>query len=1016
MIALAMALGGLLGLAQAAPGAVLTPQGPRWLGPLPPDADRADVAVIDPRTGQLYLEVDDGVGGRRIWEGGAWRAGDDPLLTGQPGPEPVHYQWDLETPDRLLAVDAADGVRRRYFYDPAGRLSGALWPDGSALAARYDDQGRVIALEGPGPSVWRFGWGDATTVTDPWGRSTTLIWRDDLTAGRRSLEVQDALGHTAWTWFDAVTGRPVAWEDPRGLTTTLVEREGALRVTDGAGRLWELDQDVVGRVLGLRGPSGQRWRYDRDLHGRIVRITDPSGRETRWDRDDAGRVVMIAQGGAEWRLRRDEQGRVALIEDPGGARVELKRDSSGRVLRIVDSAGGEIQLSRGRGPWPSSVIERTGGRFGLSLDLLGRPGALSDPSGRTVRLERDGAGQLSALKDSERGAIQLFWSGLGQLSRIVGPAGASVGLERDGAGKVTAARRDGDRVVIGRDAVGEISGVSGVKPSGEPFELPVRRDPAGLPTAVGDTRFGWDPSGQVVAITGLGLDLRLDRDGSGWLTGVEGLGAAVSIERDGAGRPLKWSDASGSVQLNRDPSGRVRGELGAAGVKIERDIRGLINRLSLGDLEWRWTRDAAGRPLRVTGPRGLSLGVDWDLAGRPVLLRGSAGELARYAWEAGAALATYLDPAGVEMEAAGVCAGQWVPDGPDAWRWAGEGCGLPEESLPWSLRSERVAVVRGPTGVAERAVGAEGSVRLTWDGLGRLTGMVPEGGGQGWTFSYDAAGRLVGVGLPGGATAPLVWGAAEGCWPGDQGRSLLLSTGADLGRVWMSGPRGLVETASADWSATVLPSAEGTPAWVLLTGDPPAPVYTSSSGYPSADAAGIAGARGALQPFPGGPLFYGRRDGVLSGPGSIAVDPLSGRALDGADRWPWASAAAGSRLDPTPWLPESSWGRPVEILAALGVLPPLDDDAWVALPAPAPALSWLPAALDGVDPPFGLSPLSLPLDEDPITEALVLAVLPGAAPPDPDLVLRAVLSAEVERIHLPPGLLPPSFAWLSDSN
>jgi hypothetical protein len=195
-------------------------------------------------------------------------------------------------------------------------------------------------------------------------------------------------------------------------------------------------------------------------------------------------------------------------------------------------------------------------------------------------------------------------------------------------------------------------------------------------------------------------------------------------------------------------------------------------------------------------------------------------------------------------------------------------------------------------------------------------------------------------------------------------------------------------------------------------------------GYPApglADPGGadLPGPAGGLQPFPGGPvlaLSTAEGGGV---PAGVALDPATGQRSDGLAAWPWAGLPAGidsgawasgapDALDPSPWEATGPWRAPLRLLVALGELADPVGGTWTALPAPSPELPWLPVGLEHQEqagaPPLGPPLDALPLGEDALTTAFLLAALPGGRPPGPELAARALVEAELELPWIPPGV------------
>ncbi|MDP6935591.1 MAG: hypothetical protein QGG40_21915, partial [Myxococcota bacterium] len=134
------------------PAAYLGPDGPTWVGPLPPDSrwkGRGTILVVDPWNGNLVVEVEDSPSRVRSWRDGGWWLEEEMLTSTSDAPHTeVRYEW---TEDRLSLVRTWSGIQCRYQYDDQGRLHRLVWADGARVLVGYDEQGRVDQIEGPGP-------------------------------------------------------------------------------------------------------------------------------------------------------------------------------------------------------------------------------------------------------------------------------------------------------------------------------------------------------------------------------------------------------------------------------------------------------------------------------------------------------------------------------------------------------------------------------------------------------------------------------------------------------------------------------------------------------------------------------------------------------------------------------------------------------------------------------------------------------------------------------------------------
>lgn len=786
----------LAGPAEALPAgaALLGPDGPTYVGTLPPSPGRLVTAVIDPRDGRLLVE-------ERLsehtlsWDGAAWSLDEQPLPA-EPDPRFVFDEG------RLVSLRSPDGLAHRLRYDEGGRLVGLEWPDATAIAVRYDERGRVRELRGPGSLLSRATWAleaDSGEVEfqDSLGRSLRVRRIEAGDLGAQGQEVEDALGRVARLWTDA-QGAVSAWQDPRGGLTRVSQEPGRLRVERAAGLRWEVEVDSARRPLASIGPGGERWRWERDVAGRVVRIVDGAGRTTLWTRDTQERVIGCSTGGRLWRIGRDSAGRIVGITDPNGAVTTLSRDSDGRVSSIVDAAGNTLLLGRGAGGELTTITERDGGRWLSSVDLTGRVDRLTFPGGRTVDLERDPAGRLIRITDSVYGVTRFDRAADGALTRVLDPAGRATGMVRDAAGRVSEVRRpDGQRLQIVRDPNGDVSRVTLAESS-----LEITRDALGLPTGAGPIRWLRDGAGRVAGLEGPGISLRLSSDGAGLLRGLSAGGWTMSLDRSPAGEVTRWSGTDGEVRIERDAAGREVGEVvrTAAGVvetRFNRDLRGQVERVTNARGVWRYGRDATGRVLSVEGPEGLRVGLDrapggevrlfrfpdgaflrlksegdrveeelvgsdgrtvlrrttaFDRAGRPKWRQ--EGDLERESWR--------TDPLGrlVTIELPDGRAWSWAAgevQGPDGERVVDGARGLWTEAAPgigppaWGAGELLVRATRESGGRLSRVQGEGGSARLAWDALGRLQAVERLSTARG--DSAVPAAAAVGGASPGGSAA-----------------------------------------------------------------------------------------------------------------------------------------------------------------------------------------------------------------------------------------------------------------------
>ncbi|MEC7948421.1 MAG: hypothetical protein VX265_12710 [Myxococcota bacterium] len=1044
----------VVGAAWAMPPALLGPDGPTWFGTVVP-SDRdvlpggPDSVVVDPRSGLLSIVERDHPGVVREWDGRRWTVEGGGVDRSWPPRD--GFVYDLTDDGQLTSATTSTGVRRRYLYDDDGRLAGVLWPDGGSLAVRYDEDGRVRRIDGPGNARRTFRWGAQgdLAVRDSLGRLTRVrpVAGGDL--GAYAWEVADSAGRVVRTWFaDAEGERATAWQDPRGRITRVIRESGQLEVQGPTGAVWRVVMDDTGRPASVTDPLGAVWRWERGADGRVRRALDPTGRVTVWDRSKDGDIRGVERSGQVTRIERDEQGRVIALRDPTGAEVRFERDLEGRTTGLTDPGGSVLQLDRDGHGRVAAVVSRTGGRWTIGHDLNGRPDRVVDPTGREVRLERDSSGRLVGVEDVRTGKVRLARGADGRVTAIQAPDGRTLGMIRDPLGRITAVRLpSGVELGVERDAAGEIAAVVG--PGGP---VKVERDGRGLPTAVGPGRWSWDSAGRLSRL-GLGeVQMELRHDAAGRLEAARSGPWSVEVTRDGAGRPVAWRGSDPAVVVQRDPAGRIIQEETSQGViQTIWDPRGQVEEVAIDERVWRWSRDAAGRTLRLSGPGGLQLGTDYDAAGRLRLVRLPGGTLVRYDYNRGLVHRAFVDADGrtravrtdsrdaggrvqwwqaddqprVERrrDADGRLIGEGTADEP-SWVFTGGRIEGPEGIFVTFDPEGRLLEARPPGGPPAWGVGSSslrassvgdearivrlsgdgGEVALRWDPVGRLVVASTPGGVV--RIVRDARGRVAGWQSLAEGPVPLAWLPDERSPEGQ----LLLSGGTST-RTWLPGPTGPAGFRVGELIVGLATGLDGDPIAVQSGRDPATLIRHTPLGFPDSGAAGLLGADGWLQPLAGGALLRS----------ADAIDPVSGRRLDGLSIWPWAPLPIrGTRnradlRDPAPWSPEAPWASPLAILGALEVLPSVDDGPWWLPASDVPALSWLPSAADGVRPPLGPAVGALPLAEDLVTRCALSSVLPGGEPMRPLAPLAAMLAREIDLTGLPPGIVLPGLEWLADA-
>jgi len=897
--------------------------------------------------------------------------------------------------------------------------------DGDVVQIRYDRDGHVREIAGPGIQRWRFQWdADELRAWDTLGHAWTVA-----TKGTRTI-VSDPLARVARTTVDA-QGRIVGAVDPVGGELTFRWTDDTVDLRTHAGRSVRVALGPDRRPLSLELPSGARWRWTYDGSGRLTSITDPSGRKATWTRDEQGNVVAYALGRLALRFDRDAAGRLVSITDALGSSVHIVRDPQGVPLAVEDALGAKVTVSGGSHVVPNEIATRRKGVTTFGFDVLGRLADALDPVGGRLAFGRDPAGQLTRIVDSIFGETRIDRALDGQITRVIGPDKRTLGFVRDATGALaTLLRPDGTGLAIDRGPLGE---VVSIRQGDEVFRI--ERDGDLRPVEVGPLGFAWSTDDLAERVDTGAVALRIARDASGRIRELASRGFSVGIERDEAGLPVRWVGSDGVLDVVRDAAGREIGETlhGAESLLITRDPRGWIDRVDLGKRSWRIDREPGGSVIRVQGPEELRLGHDFDALGRLTLVRYPSGALGRFRYDGHAVLEDIdgadgkeiqarryeLDPRGLRLSALDTAGletlwrydplGEVVAiEGPDgAWAWTPDGYRGPEgevlvsdrdgraaEARPpswphaWSVAEEMLTVRRDPWGRMLELQGELGSVDLVFDPIGRL-GAVRAPGGAAWRLDYDPRGRWSRVRTPEGSDVAFRWGT-----DGE-----LLSSGS---RAWVGDDLGLVAMVEDGAYAEIVRDRWGDPVALTMQGQPAVQHRASPTGYPSSDASGLAGPGALLQLFPGGPLLGD----------SVAIDPVSGQRVDGWTGWPWSARSVrapttNEHLDPSPWVATSAWAHPVDLLVGLGIIRSPIDESTVRVLADEPVLVGTPLGLDGGRPPIGPPIDAVEIGLGPVLDLVVATMLRGDPELSPDVLLSVALADDLDVGWLPPGVEVP---------
>ncbi len=370
---------------------------------------------------------------------GDWSFEQEVEICGLPHPPPRLSSIRVSGEDLWsFAYDSSGHLNR--IVDAAGRelrrsSSGANadtfeLPCGAQISTRYDDDGRILEKQAPGPrnanDLWSFEWnGRSLSAFARPGedRVTAAFAEDDVKVTRDSM---DGLGIAR-----GIPARiPVGTVPTRSSGSTRVQiGTSGLVVQNPAGNETEIETDSFGRLLRAVMPDGSSLRLARDEVGRLISLMNESTGEEIMYRyrpvvstptglpylderlvervhDRHGSTVFTYDSHGWMDTRTDPNNgttRIDPVSDSGPARglPRSVRDPEGRLYQYTYDSSGNMTRLEVQDPYdPNSQLITE-----IERDAVGRATKVSKPTGVTIRMEYDPWNELIELTvgDPEEG-------------------------------------------------------------------------------------------------------------------------------------------------------------------------------------------------------------------------------------------------------------------------------------------------------------------------------------------------------------------------------------------------------------------------------------------------------------------------------------------------------------------------------------------------------------------------------------------------------------------------------------
>jgi RHS repeat-associated protein len=308
------------------------------------------------------------------------------------------YTYDAE--DRLVSVTDANGHTRSMAYDAAGRLISVADALNQTNFFQYDAVGNLLA------TVDALGITNQITTYDV--RNQPIVTQDALgnqkhmsyDALQRLIQAVDALSRTNAFAYDPLS-RLTNSLDPLSLATQQQFDSDGNRtgVINPKGATTSFAYDLANRLLTNYTPTGEITAYALDGRNLVTNITQPSGTETALTYDAAGRLTQSQDSAGTIAYTYDNKGRVLTISE-NGKTITRKYDALDRLTNYTDVFGNVLQYA---------------------YDAVGNLTNLTYPNGAKVVYGYDAANRLVTVTDWNNSTTAYTYDADNRILRITHP-------------------------------------------------------------------------------------------------------------------------------------------------------------------------------------------------------------------------------------------------------------------------------------------------------------------------------------------------------------------------------------------------------------------------------------------------------------------------------------------------------------------------------------------------------------------------------------------------------------------
>lgn len=455
---------------------------------------------------------------------------------------------------------------------------------------------------------------------------------------------------------------------------TLVRQNGAFRLTETDGTIWQFHTDLLldhvedasgnrttlaydefGRLTQLTHSSDRQLRLEYE-NGRIFRLIDPVGpgseddRVTTYEYDASGEYLLTVTAPGDRVTRygyRQEGGAIGIpgsppppftlpqkhaltaVEHPGGTHDFFQYDEFGRLIGVSGDGGAEA--------------------VAFAYDNQGNV-EVSDATSRTTLLSFGLGGQIVRVRDGEGSIVRFGYGQDSQLSRLIGPSGEEFEYSFDVRGNLASIRDALNRTTSFsyEPAFNQLTSFSDPRGNGIEYGYDAKGNLTSITYEDGTSEiFTYDAAGNVLTWTNRrNQTVAYTYNAAGQLTSKDDPTTPGVVDYlytyDAAGNLTSAADPAGTMSLDYDPAtddlvrieypgGRFfafeydelgrrtrREDQDGSAVLYVYDSLGRLDRMTDGvdALIVEYDYDAAGRLGRKTLGNGVFTTYDYDGAGR----------------------------------------------------------------------------------------------------------------------------------------------------------------------------------------------------------------------------------------------------------------------------------------------------------------------------------------------------------------------------------------------------------------